>query len=313
MDRKFKVLVIGDIILDHYSHVETTRNAQEANIPIWDVIKTENRLGGAANVALNLKAIGGDEVDVSLAGICDHYLRENLVRVNIDLRFLFDARWWGLIKNRLVDTDGRIIMRYDNKKKFHEYDVEKFWKSFKDTYIADLQYDAIVISDYDKGTIDPTYIYCPQTPLMIVDSKRKDLSIYEGFDILKLNNSEFDIQLANKESYGEKYFETLFSNVVVTKGRKGAELRNTVLKTSFISKYGPSPIEYRTDKELFPVKKALEKDVTGCGDTHTAAMTFFMLKNRDIRKAVAFANVCASKVVEKFGTSIVSKEELGEN
>lgn len=296
MNSKYKILVIGDIMIDKYTYVQSNRTASEAPIPVWDVIRTELRLGGAANVANNIEAIGKEDVNVYLAGIVGSADGEtNILRSrNINNDMCIGGK--TMLKHRYIDdVTSKHIMRCDNILCFSKDDVD-FFKMFIRGYVWNNKFDAVVISDYDKGTITEEIVNIVK-PIswMIVDSKRKDLRMFSGAKVLKLNNYEYSLQASNKEYIN---FEKLFENVVVTKGSSGAELRQCEISNS-------NDNRYIVHTENFSVEKVKANDVTGCGDTHTAAMAYSLLCNNDIRVAIKFANACASTVVKKFGTSTI--------
>lgn len=301
MDKKFKILVIGDIILDEYVHVQSLRQAEEAAVPVWDEVRKEYRLGGAANVAANLASIGKDEVEVHLAGICGSLV----VSYKLDEMKIKRERMMGhqVMKKVRYVQDERIVARADNFKSFDEGEVE-FFEMMMNYWEQD--FDAVVFSDYDKGTITPEVvsIFKKCAHLTVVDSKRADLRIFDGMTVLKVNEREAAIQVASPLYHNYTGF---FEHVVVTKGDRGSTLvmcdhaRSEPSKRIEGTFMGPA---YVNHTEEFPIVRVTAKDVTGCGDTHTAAMTFSLLKNRDIRSAVKFANTCASQVVKKFGTSV---------
>ncbi len=295
MNDRFKVLVVGDIMLDVYTYVRSTRMAPEADLPVYDVVSTETRLGGAANVANNLKSLGGDDVDVYLAGIVG--LDRNAIPLIREHDISTDACMGGatMVKHRFVDADThRYLHRVDNIKKFPEKDTSFF--EMMSRGVIGQEFHAIVISDYDKGTISEDLARTlVRHPLTVVDSKRKDLRPVEGAKVMKLNESEYSAQVSN-ELY--PYFEGFFEYCVVTLGAKGAELRQCERVKS-------SDKRYMIHSENFPIHSVEPTDVTGCGDTHTAAMTWAMMTNGgDARSAVRFANERAKIVVQKFGTSV---------
>lgn len=276
-DRRFRVLVVGDAMIDRYVFVNSNRMAPEAPIPVWVKQGVDDRPGGAANVCENLRAIAQGEVDIMLAGILNP----------------------AMIKVRYVDADQRIVYRVDSFEKFDPNATTQYEQAFCDYLFPAELPDAIIISDYDKGTISEKVVQRIResgVKPVIVDSKRKDLRIFEGFQVLKINLAEYGVQCASQDY---TCVERLFDNVVVTKGKDGAELR-------MCEKVKSNDRRYLVHTEQFPVEK-VEKvvDVTGCGDTHTAALTFSLLKNGgDIRLALKFANACARSVVQKFGTSV---------
>jgi rfaE bifunctional protein kinase chain/domain len=301
-ERVYRVLVVGDIMLDQYTHVKTERTAEEASIPVWDEVRQEYRLGGAANVAHNLKALGKEEVDVHLAGICG----SSVVTWRLDQAKIKRERVMGqetMTKRRFVDQDGRYVMRLDNFRKFETGEIE-FFEMMMNYW--EQQFDCVIFSDYDKGTITPAVVdtFKKLAPLVIVDSKREDLRIFDGAQILKVNEKEYSAQVSSK-IYPN--FTEFFQYVVVTRGGDGATLIMCDHAKSVKYDLSPGRIigeSYTNHSEEFPVIRVMAKDVTGCGDTHTAAMAFCTLKTRDVRSAVKFANSCAAQVVQKFGTSV---------
>lgn len=293
---KLKILVIGDIMIDKYVFVDTTRNASEARIPVWDFADEQYRLGGAANVANNLQTLGGDDVEVFLAGIVDVKTRVFIQTCGINVDLCAGSE--TMFKTRFVKNSDEIILRYDNMKSFDACDHEFFMELLK--HYSYEPFDAVVVSDYDKGTITPEVMKIVNSfgvKPVIVDSKRRDLTMFQGNSVLKINEHEYSIQ-SSSSIY--PYVEGLFDYVVVTLGEDGADLRQCEMTKS-------NQKRYVVHRENFPTKKAHAKDVTGCGDTHTAALCFSLLKNGgDIRMAIRFANACASRVVQKFGTSVVN-------
>ncbi len=304
-----KVLVVGEIMVDRYVYVETTRNAPENGLPVWDELQTDYRLGGAANVANNIQAIGGPNIQVEIAGILGNCKpsRDLLRLMGIKTDLCFGGS--TMYKTRYVcEDDQKIFMRSDNMKKFPVDDIDSF-KSFMNFCMFGRNYDMVVISDYNKGTVIPEImeVLKKSAPTIIVDSKRSDLRLFKGSTILKVNEEEYANQVSSK-LYDN--VESLFECVVVTRGSAGADLR--IGDSGFHKKHGQwitsqAISRYSTHIEHFPVKP-VEKvvDVTGCGDTHTAGMAVSMVLGLDIRDAVRFANTCARDVVQRFGTSAAS-------
>jgi bifunctional ADP-heptose synthase (sugar kinase/adenylyltransferase) len=300
-----RVLVIGDIMLDHYTYVRTDRNAEEAEIPVWDEIRNEYRLGGAANVANNLRAIAGDELDIHLAGIMGSSVGHHLLRkVGIGTERLYGNA--TMTKRRYVSEDFTFIGRFDNMKVFPQDEIDFFEMMLS---YWDERFDCVIISDYNKGSITAQLAAeMRKCPLTIVDSKRADLSIFGGSTILKVNRREFAAQVSSPLYPDVTRF---FKNCVITKGADGADLLTSEIPARDHEVYGEqsrstvSVERYVVHREEFPLdKKVQARDVTGCGDTHTAALAFALLKTQDLRSAVKFANSCASQVVQKFGTAV---------
>ncbi len=305
-----RILVVGDILIDRYNYVKTERNAPEAKIPVWDSDRIEYRPGGAANVAANARSIASSlmprDVSVTLFGIADrsldpdHSWLSKLSSNCILTSFITGGR--SLVKERFV-SDGSIIFRHDNMKQFDRFDVEYFEK-ITCGYEFKQKFDVVIFSDYDKGTLTKKVVdHCRSISSMsVVDSKKLDLSMYYGCDILKLNELEYSNQVDQQRRLDLCIpIEAQFKNVVVTRGAKGAQLRQCPRESW---KTDRDVFVYSTHVEEFPSLKVHQVDVTGCGDTHTAAMAVSMLNDGDMRRAVKFANERAAQVVQKFGTSV---------
>lgn len=291
-----KILVIGDVILDRYTYVKTERMCPDAPVPVWDEIRHESRLGGAANVAANLASLAKDQdAEVWLAGVVSNDVRFKLIEAGINTDLCSTSR--SIIKHRYVDVEQmKILGRFDNVKKLNEGEVELFEEMFSE--LCDLSsFDAVIFSDYRIGTISDEFAkrVCSEVPDRIfVDSKRKDLSIYEGSYVFKLNESEYSAQVSSNLYTN---VERLCKFCVVTQGASGASLlQGEVLDEK----------RYIVHSEMFPIDKVKAVDVTGCGDTFIASLVYYCtVQQNDLRKAVKFANFCSMQVVQKFGTSVV--------
>jgi rfaE bifunctional protein kinase chain/domain len=296
-----KILAIGDIMVDRYTYVRSSRRAAEAPIPVWDQVGWEARPGGAANLAVNLKSLCGPDDEVKLCGIMGMDMGAETEADNytmfqdffgLDTEMVVNGS--TMVKHRYVDRDsGQYVFRHDNFQEFLQGDVVWF-ESAAFGLLREEKFDAVVISDYGKGTITPTIIsYIRDIPLAVVDSKRNDLRIFEGMNVLKVNEPEYSAQVSSR-LYPN--FTKFFEYCVVTKGEKGADLLQCEQVKS-------DDRRYMIHTESFPVQPQKATDVTGCGDTFTAAMTVELLRSRDVRRAVKFANFCAGKKVQKFGTA----------
>ena len=298
-----RVLVVGDIIVDRYTRVTTSRRAQEADIPVYDVeVDEPSRMGGAANVAMNLKALCGDDVMVELSGIMKASETWQLTCGEINLVCcVFGDQ---LEKYRLV-LGSSIVVRVDNKKKFDEVYSHQFHKRFCDEICLE-EYDLVIVSDYDKGSIDEAlarHVMESGVPV-VVDSKRYDLRIFEDAMCLNVNEEEYSRQVSNKDYMN---VEALFDYVLVTLGDRGADLRQC-------EKLKSDGGSYTVHVEHFPTAEVPVVDVTGCGDTHTAAFALGILMDPlDVRNAVRYANECASLAVCQFGTTRISKWDFSKN
>lgn len=289
-------------MIDEYVTVESNRIAVESGLPVWDFVSREERPGGAGNVAANLSAMGAciGVIGVGLSKMPE-LSRDHSYESYHQFKYgIFNAE--PLRKTRIIDRSGKHLARIDDRKKF--LDEERSWL-FNQVLDFDLRsFSVVVFSDYDKGAIDDALVNLIKSkcykPIYVVDSKRKDLSIFRGMDVLKLNALEFASQQTVMAARPERHITSFFRNVVETRGSQGARLH---MPYDYDRGYGST-------YEDFPVTKAREVDVTGCGDTHTATMAYCLSRGSDIREAIRLANNVSSSVVQKFGTSIPDSSAL---
>ena len=249
-----KVLVIGDGCSDVFRYGKCLRLSPEAPVPVFNPLRTTGNGGMAINVLDNLKALGVE---------CD--MMTNDIRP---------------VKTRYVDeVSNQMLLRVDEKDEIApitQKDLDFF--DFK-------KYDAIVISDYNKGYLNSDNIkYIAEShPLTFMDTK-KELSFWcEDIKFIKINNKEF----RENEDYLRNYYT---GNLIVTKGKNGAVLNNT---------------------ETFPIEDEHEvRDLSGAGDTFLAALVADYIKNNDIRSAIQFANRCAAWVVSQKGVAVVNPDMI---
>jgi len=240
--KSFKVLLIGDSCLDKYVYGSVKRLNPEAPVPILDYKRTETRQGMAWNVFNNLKAFG-----------LDVYMLTNKEKI---------------IKTRYIDEKtNQQILRVDE-----EVHCEPMSYS-----IPNGKYDAVVISDYNKGFITqsklleiPHQVKCP----VFIDTKKTILPEYNCY--IKINDLEYS-----------KLNQT-YNNLIITRGSKGAEY----------------------DGVLYPGEKVSVYDVVGAGDTFLSALTFGYLKYGKIEDAIPLANKAASIAVSNPGTYVLSEEDV---
>ncbi len=287
-----KILIAGDILIDRYIKVSTCRTSQESPLPVYDVMSGEEMLGGAANVAAAFRRFDTDNKhQVYLAGIMDDRFIDMTEALQINSIY-GDGR--SLVKTRFHTEDNKLVFRADEGLFFDPVKVQSFVELFVEQ--VDDQFDMLIVSDYDKGTITPEFIEKLKSlcGYRIVDSKKKDLRMFEGFDVLNINQQEYSEQCSNRDYVCP---ERLFANVIVTKGAEGSELR--IYEETTLA-------QYIVHCEDFPTVKKTPVDVTGCGDVHTAALAYALVEGVDLRSSIRFANGAAGHAVTQFGTSRIN-------
>ena len=302
MFKKKNVLVIGDIMLDKYSHGVVNRISPEAPVPIVDIKKTVFKPGGASNVAQNLSALG---MNVSLLGITgdDPELKE-LIKVmrhtNIKFDPVKDLSIRTTLKSRIIGNDQH-LMRLDhedkNKSNMHDSLFKKINKYVKSS-------DLIVISDYDKGVIKPLAnkiieLANEYNIKVIIDPKGTDYSIYNGAYLVKPNELEFETIVGKPKNKSDMI-------------KKGKELKNSLNLDALLLTLGKNGMVLFDKKSVitFATSQKEVYDVTGAGDTVISVLAASLSSNKTLKKSCELANIAAGLSIQHLGTVSVSKSDL---
>ena len=302
---KKKITVIGDVMIDWYLHGESSRISPEAPVPVVKFKESKFQLGGAANVANNLKHL---EIEPFLIGATgnDHFgslLKEHLKAEKIKFNLTSEKSFQTICKQRLMSSNQQLA-RIDYEQYFHGGKLTNTFNIFiKNIAKTDL----IIVSDYGKGTIFNARKLIQSAKKLkkkiLIDPKGKDFTKYKGANLITPNKSEFENimgkvgskrDLANK---AKKMLEHLnLESLIVTLGSEGMYVlkkSNKKIIGDFINAY---------PQEVF--------DVSGAGDTTISALGAALSEGNDIFSAAEFANLAASISVSKLGTSTVSIEEV---
>ena len=240
-----KVLLIGDSCEDRYFYGDVKRLNPEAPVPILEYRRGVTSKGMALNVRENLMSFG---VEVYLSTHPEE-----------------------IIKTRYIDEkSNQQIMRYDEEPKIKPLSIDfpKEWNS---------EYDALVISDYDKGFLTTERIFELSSRFVgpvFIDSK-KTLLPEDAY--IKVNELEY-----------ERMSHSNYENLIVTRGGKGAEYQG----------------------KLYPAEKVNVFDVVGAGDTFLAALTYGYMKYGRIDRAIPIANKAAAVAVSHRGTYVLTEEDV---
>ncbi len=303
-----KILVVGDLMLDRYWHGPTSRISPEAPVPVVKIEESEERAGGAGNVALNIAALNGNTALVGLTGQDESasILKNRLTLQGVNCQFVELPGCTTITKLRVLSRHQQLI-RLDFEDGFFSDDGEHADSDehLLAAYQAQLEaHDVVLFSDYQKGTLRdlPKLISLAkqQDKKIIIDPKGSDFSIYKGASLLTPNLSEFeaiagpcdsDEQLVEK---AEKLCRELqLEALLITRSEKGMTL-------------------IQADKPAvhLPTRARDVFDVTGAGDTVIATLAVAMGAGMDLVDATKLANLAASVVVSKVGTATVTVHEL---
>ena len=247
-----KILVIGDSCIDRYVYGTSKRMCPDAPVPILIPATTIENGGMAKNVQANINSLGIE---------CDIITNDEMI-----------------IKTRYVDNQtNHMFIRIDTN--------EEQIKRVPHHKLKDLKkYDAIVISDYNKGFLheDDIKSLCNDHPLVFMDTKKPLGSWAIKCNFIKINENEYEESKKNFPSLDS----SLIDNLIVTLGPKGCKFK----------------------EKTYAVKKVDVKDMTGAGDTFLAGLVVKYVLTKDIDKSIEFANKCATQVVQKKGVVTVDND-----
>ncbi len=297
-----RVLVAGDLMLDRYWYGSTGRISPEAPVPVVHVGGTEERPGGAANVALNIAALQGRVNLLGLTGDDEaaSMLRRQLLEQGVDCAFREVAGHPTICKLRVLSRRQQLI-RMDFERPFSDDEREGFGRLFREHLQAA---NTVVLSDYAKGTLAdaPGMIRAAREAgcRVLVDPKGSDFSRYRGADVLTPNQAEFEAVVghcendAALEARGRNLLRELhLGAVLVTRGERGMLLITGTGKPLHLPAHA---------REVF--------DVTGAGDTVISVLAAALSAGSELPVATALANLAAGLVVAKVGTATVTVAEL---
>jgi len=297
-----RVLVAGDVMLDRYWHGATSRISPEAPVPVVHVGQTEERAGGAANVALNIAALGAQ---IRLLGVTGDdepagLLETLLSGAGIDCHFQKIADTPTVTKLRVISRHQQLI-RLDFEDGFDAIDGPALMESYR----QGLDHcDVVVLSDYGKGTLADIEsligLARAAGKAVLIDPKALDFSRYKGATLITPNMAEFEVvagSCASEQDLIEKGNNLLEQHdldaLLVTRGEHGMTL---------LSRGAPEFHLPTQAREVF--------DVTGAGDTVISVLAAALAAGEGLPAATALANLAAGIVVGKLGTASVSVPEL---
>ena len=296
-----RVLVSGDVMLDRYWQGRAERISPEAPVPVVRVDEEEARAGGAANVAMNLAALG---VQTTLTGIrgedeAGQQLETLLKQQGIATRWV-TAPEGTICKLRILSHRQQLI-RLDFETPYGQEAAERLAQSV----IRQLEAAQIlVLSDYAKGSLGQVDSMIAaarrQNVPVFIDPKGQNFSRYRGATLIKPNQSEFE-QVVGPCQDEQDMIE------------KGMNLLNDLaLQALLITRSAEGMLLLQRHAEPYFLKAQAQEvyDVTGAGDTVMATLAAAFAAGEPLERAAWLANEAASIVVRKVGTSVVTREEL---
>ncbi|MBI4987979.1 MAG: D-glycero-beta-D-manno-heptose-7-phosphate kinase [Rhodocyclales bacterium] len=296
-----RILVVGDVMLDRYWFGEVSRISPEAPVPVVKVQRTEERPGGAANVARNCAALGAKASLLSVVGADEagQSLARLMAGVGVETSLHEDAEFSTTIKLRVIGRQQQLLRIDFEDSPRHEVLRAK---------LADFERqlascDAVILSDYGKGGLthigEMIRLARAAGKPVLADPKGEDFSRYAGATLLTPNRAEL------RQVIGRWTSEAELQAMV-------ARLREALgLEALLVTRSEEGMTLFRGSEALHEPAQAREVyDVSGAGDTVIAAMAVMLASGADMHAAMRLANRAAGIVVGKLGTAVVTREEL---
>lgn len=300
--RQARILVVGDIMLDRYWFGEVERISPEAPVPVVHVAKREDRLGGAANVARNARALGAQ---VTLVGIIGHdeagvKVAELLDEDGVQHALVDDPEYPTIVKMRVIARQQQMV-RVDFEQKPSASGVDRL------TGVAEAllsKADILILSDYAKGALGQVQRLVSAANAagiaVLVDPKGSDYSRYSGASLVTPNRME--MQQAVGQWHDEQELE-----------QKAQSLRKQLSLEALLVTRSEQGMTLFTENHRDHVDAQAHEvfDVSGAGDTVLATLAVMKAIGAPWETAMRWANKAGGIVVGKLGTSTVTAQELG--
>ena len=298
---KARLLVVGDVMLDRYWFGDTGRISPEAPVPVVQVAKIDERLGGAANVARNASALGAKTTILGVIGQDEAGKRvEQLLQESgVQSQLQADSMVPTTVKLRVIARQQQLI-RLDFEETPSQNSLDEKLKRFESLLP---QVDVVILSDYGKGALEQVSAMIAlakaNKKLVLVDPKGDAYSKYKGATVLTPNRSEL------RQVIGQWSDEADLT-------KRAQSLRQELELSALLLTRSEEGMTLFTEKGTEHVRAQAREvfDVSGAGDTVIATLAVAMAAGWPLERAMALANRAGGIVVGKLGTATVSAEEL---
>jgi len=296
-----RILVVGDVMLDRYWFGDSERISPEAPVPIVQVAKIDERLGGAANVARNVAALGAKTSLLGVVGVDEAGTRVSklLLASGVDSHLEQDAKVPTTVKLRVIARQQQLI-RLDFEEAPSAAALEHKLARFEALLGA---VDAVILSDYGKGALDQVATMILQAKakqkIILVDPKGSDFERYRGATVITPNRGELR-QVIGKWASEDELTE------------RAQTLRRSLDIQALLLTRSEEGMSLYTDAGVSHVRAQAREvfDVSGAGDTVIATLAVALAAAWPLERAMALANRAGGIVVGKLGTATVTSEEL---
>ncbi|NOX47105.1 MAG: D-glycero-beta-D-manno-heptose-7-phosphate kinase [Chlorobi bacterium] len=309
------VLIVGDVMVDSYLWGKVERISPEAPVPIVSVSKRENRMGGAANVALNIKSLGANPILCSVVG------NDTKGEEFIQLLEKKQMEKCGIVKSdkRITTTKFRVIgnnvqmLRVDEEtdRELEEEDLKKLYDKFQEI-IQTTKIDVVIFQDYDKGVITENLVdgivkiaNLKKIPIA-VDPKKKNFMAYKNVSLFKPNlkelkeglNIDFDSKNKGELSAMAGQLKTLLNSQIIMV---------TLSEDGVFVDYSD---ESQQNSKLIPSHVRSISDVSGAGDTVISVASLCLARKTSPTLLASISNLAGGLVCEEVGVVPINKDRL---
>jgi D-glycero-beta-D-manno-heptose-7-phosphate kinase len=298
---KTKLLVVGDVMLDRYWFGDSDRISPEAPVPVVQVAKVDERLGGAANVARNVAALGANTTILGVVGEDEagNRISELLRQSGVNSQLEVDPKVPTTVKLRVIARQQQLI-RLDFEETPSQTALEQKLARFEKALGAA---DVLVLSDYGKGALSQVAAMIEtaraQNKVILVDPKGEDYEKYRGATLITPNRSEL------RQVVGRWADEDDLT-------QRAQDLRRSLGIEALLLTRSEEGMSLFTDQGVSHVRAQAREvfDVSGAGDTVIATLAVALAAQWPLDRAMALANRAGGIVVGKLGTATVTSEEL---
>jgi len=307
-----RIAIIGDVMIDSYLWGNAERISPEAPVPVVSVTKRENRMGGAANVAINIKSLGAEPIMIAIIGADtkgEEFLKL-MKKTEIEQSgILISDKRKTTVKHRVISSNQHLLRIDDEESNPLDKNLEEKFISHCLNMLKQFKPDAIVFEDYDKGNVTPLVIsnvvqFANENNIpTLVDPKKRNFERYKNVTLFKPNFKEL--------VEGMK-----LEGVPRNSSKAVADAANSLLKhlnatyvMVTLSEYG---ILITNGKEYFhmPAQKREISDVSGAGDTVISVSAVTLACGIKADLVATIANIAGGLVCEKPGVVPIDKESL---
>lgn len=305
-----RILVIGDVMIDAYMLGNVNRVSPEAPVPIVSLKKDEERLGGAANVAINLVALGAQ---VTLCSVIGND-KSGLLLKDLLKKHSISSKGITLSNERTTTVKTRVIGNNQHLLRIDAEETDDITKSEEETLLAKVEsilldgIDAIIFEDYNKGVLterviqDVVELANEKEIITTVDPKHKNFYAYKNVTLFKPNLKEL------KEGVNKQFTfqDTVLFNEAINYLEK--QLNNQITFVT-LSEYGVFIKDHKTSHHISAHIRNIA-DVSGAGDTVIAVATLCLTAGLSLKEVAEIANLAGGLVCEKSGVVSIDKDQL---